>query len=209
VLAAIGAAGTTRAQAVAPYDPPPVAPYPPPYAPYPPPYAPYPVPYYQAVAPLPVFPVQIDNGEPGSAIQLFVDGRQIACSAGCSLSLRRGSYNLAVTDVDGNQSRQNLNLVMPSRAVVTPANHAVRITGLVLLGAAAAGAMVGLFGMLRADAISSSADCTLNGNCQDPAPWIHASEIGFAAAFAFGITGFMLWHANRTAGVEVTPLAEP
>jgi hypothetical protein len=141
------------------------------------------------VAPHSVFPVQIENGERSSSIQLFVEGGEISCSAGCSLSLPGGAYNLAVTDAHGNRSSQSLYLQMPSRAVVTPANHAARVGGFALLGASLAGAVVGVVAVIQLAGTKSNA-CTTN--CKDWVPWMYASGIGFGAAFAFAITGFML-----------------
>jgi hypothetical protein len=161
----------------------------------------------QAGAPGPVFPVEIEGREAGSSIVLSVQGNPVECGERCALTLAPGAYNLRVTDADGHLSSENLYVRMPVRATVTPANRAARITGIVLMGAAVVGAVVGGLGFLTAERIHSGRACGVSSTCdQETAPYLYMSAFGLGAAVVFGFTGFYLWDRNKTAGIELAPL---
>ena len=164
----------------------------------------------QAFAQPPVVPVEIEGSEPGSSIEVLIQGDEFLCGRRCALSLAPGAYNLRVTDAGGHLSRENLYVRGPVRATVTPANRGARIAGIVFMGVALVGAAVGALGAVRVSGIRmNSCDPYFpeGAECEaKTAPWLYASAIGFGAAVAFGFTGFYMWDLNKTAGIDLAPL---
>ena len=161
----------------------------------------------QPVAPPQAVPVQIVAAEPNSSIVVLLQRDEYECGRGCALTLAPGAYNLRVTDADGNLSRENLYVSAPTRATVTPASRSARITGIVLMTAAAVGAAIGVFGFF---AIGRNDDrCTFLSDCEaKTGRWMYVSAIGAGVAVAFGFTGFHLWDQNKTAGIKLAPLED-
>src|SRR6188768_785979 len=137
----------------------------------------------QAFAPPLAVPVEIEGSEPGSSIEVLIQGDEFLCGRRCALNLAPGAYNLRVSDAGGNLSRENLYVRGPVHATVTPANRAARITGIVFMGVALVGAAAGALGAFRASEIRmNSCDpyATEGAACESKtAPWLYTSAIGF------------------------------
>ena len=151
----------------------------------------------QALAPSPVFPVEISATQPGVQIRLRGPGGDIPCGARCLLDLPQRDYVLLVNDAAGNYSKQNLIVAMPTRAAVTPPHATASRLGV-------ASMLVGLAGMaaggvlLYVSAVQQSGSGCNVFYCSGSVPrsrWIEGGSL-MGVGLALGLSGLIVWREN-------------
>jgi hypothetical protein len=167
----------------------------------------------QALAAVPVFPVEIVVTQPGARIVLRAPGGEILCGERCVLNLPQSSYKMVVQDRDGSLSTQKLFVEMPTRAAVTPADPGTRRLGVVMMGVGLAGMVVGyvvFLAILFRKWTESAGYC--GGDCPttdfDTSTYVLAGA-SLGVGLALGVTGMVMWRRNSHAEVRTSLLGAP
>jgi hypothetical protein len=166
----------------------------------------------QALAPEPVFPVQISATQPGATITLRGPAGDIACGGRCALELPQSRYKLVVKDADGVLSTQKLNVDMPTSATVTAPDPGMRTIGIAIMVVGLAGVAVG--GFVLGKILGQKFVETIGQDCAGPCTnedvsttrWI-VGGASLGAGLAIAASGFILMRRNSHAVVEIGPLS--
>lgn len=165
----------------------------------------------QALAPPPVFPVQISATQPGATMTLTGPTGDIACGGRCALELPQSRYKLVVKDADGVLSTQRLVVEMPTSATVTPPDSGMRTIGVTVMVVGLVGVVVGGFmlgrivGQKFVETIGQDCAGTCINEDVSTTRWV-VGGVSLGAGLAIAATGFVLIRNNAHPVVQTAPL---